>query len=85
MAKSKVNEEIKTETPIVENTPIVSEPVPVSAQPKEETVTITSADNRRLEASINGVFWNDRSIEVPKPQEGEVRRLLEVGGFYVKN
>lgn len=50
-----------------------------------ETVTLISADKRVLEVSIGSQFWRGVTIDVPKELEGEVRRLLESGGFYLKN
>lgn len=46
---------------------------------------IISADGRTLEASVGDQHWIGKELDVPNEQAGEVRRLLEEGGFYLKN
>lgn len=99
MAKAKV-EEKKEETklrskapkaeatapvePVVPETP--AEPTPAPEPAKEaEMVDLLSADNRDLEVSIGDKFWKGKVISVPKEQEGDIRRILSEGGFFLKN
>lgn len=67
-----------TETP--------AEPPVVVEEANDPTKTpLISADGRVLEVSVNGVTWSGKTIYVPKEIEGEVRRLLEDGHFFLKN
>lgn len=49
------------------------------------TVTLISADKRVMEVSIGSNTWKGVEITVPQELESEIRRLLEDGGFYLKN
>lgn len=51
----------------------------------EGFVTIRSADGRQLEASIGDKVWKGVEISVPEEQAGDVRMLLEQGGFFLKD
>ena len=78
MAKTKQTEQPETVvTSQIKQTEVVN--------PVEETVILRSADGRELEASINNQFWRGKTIEVPVSAAGDVRRMLEVGGYYLKN
>lgn len=48
-------------------------------------VELISADGRQLEVSISNDVWKGLRILVPVELEGEIRRILEEGGYYVKN
>lgn len=57
--------------------------------PREEKapqlVTLKSADGRSLEASIGDQVWKGTVIHVPEHQVDDVRRILEKGGYYLKD
>ena len=96
---NKVNEMVEpvvpTETPVevLDNnergsaepekaTPVVETPVEVV----EEFVTLTAANPmQKLEVSVNGLVYSGSSITIPKSQEGDIRRILEGAGMYVRN
>lgn len=78
-AKRKAEKEAK-ENPVTADAP---EYIPNT---EEGFVTLTAADPKmKLEVSIGDQFWAGHSIQVPKQFEGDVRRLLEGAGMYVKN
>ena len=52
--------------------------------PNGGTVDIESADGKSLYAQINSQKWEGKVISVPRELEGEVRNLLEQGGFRLK-
>lgn len=62
-------------------------PAEEGSAPQEEITMkkIISADNRQLEVSIGNEVWKGFEIMVPSNLEGEIRRILHDGGFYVKN
>lgn len=51
----------------------------------KQFVILRSADKRQLEASIGDQVWKGTEISVPVEQAGDVRRLLEDGGFFLKD
>ena len=53
--------------------------------PAEAMVELRSADGRVLEASIGDSMWKGKVIQVPAHQAGDVRRLLEAGGYFLKD
>ena len=79
-ASEEVSENENSDTPQVQ-TPddVVKDPI------NDNYVEIRSADGRSLEVAINGVMYNDKTIRVPREQEGDIRRILNDGGFYLKD
>lgn len=81
----------KASVPQVEDAPVVAKVEEVKevvnkVEAPEEFVTLTASDPRmKLEASVNGEVWSGHSITIPKAAEGDVRRMLETAGMYVKN
>ncbi len=66
--------------------PVDQSPATPTTPPVEEMVTLMAADPKTvLEASIGSRTWKGNKISVPKELEGEVRRLLEGAGMYLKN
>ena len=71
--------EASTPDPVVVATPPV-----VEVKPK--TVKLISAiPGKQIEVSIGRDHWKGVEIEVPAELEGEIRRILEAGGYYLKN
>lgn len=48
-------------------------------------VEIISADGRDLEVSVGSEYWKGKVILVKKDMVDEVRRILEAGGYFIKN
>lgn len=68
-----------------DETPVVKTTDDVVVDPVKDSVTIRSADSRNLEVSVNGVAFNGKEIVVPKEQEGDIRKILADGGFFLKD
>lgn len=51
---------------------------------KRDGVAIRSADNRALFVSINGQRWEGKEIYVPEKYVEEAKRILNEGGYYIK-
>ncbi len=87
--KSQVRSEAKIkEKKAHEETEEAKEEAGLPSEPGEETepmVTIKSADKRPLEASIGDVTWKGVEIHVPQSQAGDVRRMLEDAGYFLKD
>lgn len=62
-----------------------AEPVVTVPEVEPGMVEIISADGRVLEVSIGGDIWTGKTIFVPKDKAEDVRRILEAGGFFIKN
>ena len=79
--------EVKAEAEIAEETPAPEAPVQpeVAVAPQDDTVLLRSADNRTLEVSIGEAVWIGKEIRVPAHQAQSVRKLLEDGGFFLKD
>lgn len=58
---------------------------PAQSLESEPKVSLRSADGRKLEASIGDVRWEGKEIFVPQSQAGDVRRMLEGAGYYLKD
>ena len=65
--------------------PETPEVQPTVEQAAPRFVTLRAADKRMLELSIGELVFKGREIQVPAELEGEARRILEVGGFYLKD
>ena len=74
------------DAPVGAVNPVFVQPEPVNVQADTvEMVDIISADGRKLDVAINSQHWEGKVISIPKELDGEIRRLLETGGFYLKN
>src|SRR3990167_4611728 len=80
----------------VVGTPAVVQTKPVEVKPEvvvepakptvdlKTTVDIFSADGRTLECAINEMVWKGKRITIPAELEGEIRGLLERGGYLIR-
>lgn len=85
-ASAKQHSQAKKEANRAENNQPAPEPEPtVEAEKPKKFVTLISADKRVMEVSIGGENWKGVTITVPEELEGEIRRILEEGGFFLKN
>ena len=78
-------QEAPVEEKSTEESPLPATEPAVESPKDPNLVDIISADGRELEFSINNENWKGKVISVPKHLEGEARRILEEGGFFIKN
>lgn len=74
------------DSPAEEDQEAVEVETPVEVVPEEAPimVEIVSVDGRNMEVSINSNYWSGKKILVPADQEGQVRKILTDGGYYIK-
>lgn len=89
--KTVINPEVKTEVkpeaqPVHDTAQGAVEVVPgVPEGTPAGMVEIISADGRNLEVSIGSESWNGKTIFVKKEVVEDVKRILEAGGYFIKN
>lgn len=84
-AQAKKEKEEAAEKKRLEEEAAASQVQPTVEKASPSFVTIRAADKRMLELSIGELVFKGHEIQVPAELEGEARRILEQGGFYLKD